>query len=170
MELKKNTFYQYKDADTYARVDGIHTNKYVVTIFSKNFVEVGKNLWDMEDLDGWEEVPKTLQTLCVGDVVVDEDGEYKKVLGVINQNCYVMSNGRESTHCSSTFSVKELEYLGYEPYIEDREEPEVMLSSREKKDIKSIADYALQMIVDRVEEIKEIRNKLLEIQKKENDK
>ena len=52
MKLKKNTFYQYKDADTYSRVDDIHTNKYVVTIFSKNFVEIGKILWDIEDLDG----------------------------------------------------------------------------------------------------------------------
>ena len=137
MKLKKNTFYQYKDADTYARIDGIHTDKYVVTIFSKNFVEIGKNLWtmemeDMEDLDDWEEVPKTLQTLCVGDIVKSNDDCYRKVVGVINQNCYVMSrmssimeNKDEEICCGSVKSIKELKEFGYEPYIEDTEETEV---------------------------------------------
>ena len=115
MKLKKNTFYQYKDADTYMRIDDITNGNYAATIFSENFINIGRELRYIEysdDNDGWKEVPKTLQTLCVGDIVVNEDGEYKKVLGVINQNCYVMSNGRESTHCSSTFSVKELEDKG----------------------------------------------------------
>ena len=131
MELKKNTFYQYKDADTYERVDDIHTNKYVVTIFSKNFVEIGKILWDIEDLDGWEEVPKTLQTLCVGDIVVNNECEYKKVLGVVNQKCYIMSDWRSAIlkdnedKCVTSYSVKELEDFGYEPYIEDIEDTEV---------------------------------------------
>ena len=75
--------------------------------------------------DEWYKIPKNLQTLCVGDVVKNDYDYYKTVIGVINQNCYQMSNGRESTHCSSTFSVKELEDEGYEPYIEDTEEPEV---------------------------------------------
>ena len=64
----------------------------------------------------------TFYQYCVGDVVKNDYDYYKTVIGVINQNCYIMSNGRESTHCSSTFSVKELEDLGYEPYIEEEEE------------------------------------------------
>ena len=132
MKLKKNTFYEIKDYRKYqnrykyVRINDIVGDDYMITHFTENFIagtNVDRTIEDTECFN--KEVPKTLQTLCVGDIIVDEDGEYKKVLGVINQNCYVMSNGRESTHCGPAYSVKELEDLGYEPYIEDIEEPEV---------------------------------------------
>ena len=128
----KNTFYEKKDYNTYdyyhkyMRVNDRIDNELYITFFTENLIEAKKVHVMEDDLSyGWVLQEKTLQKLCVGDIIVDEDGEYKKVLGVINQNCYQMSNGRESTHCSSTFSVKELEDEGYEPYIEDTEEPEV---------------------------------------------
>ena len=179
----KNTFYEKKDYDTYdyyhkyMRIDDIIEDVVYVTHFTENWVKGANRTVLLDDIcDEWKEIPKNLQTLCVDDVVVS-DRWYRKVLGVVNQNCYVMGAecGKITDYninsCSSTFSVKELEDLGYKPYIEDIEVPEVEeLTSREKKDIKSITDYALKMIIDRVEEIKEIRNKLLEIQKKENIK
>jgi hypothetical protein len=44
-------------------------------------------------------IPKTLKTLCVGDLVIDLDNRYMKVLGVINQNCYVLSPGYHRISC-----------------------------------------------------------------------
>ena len=173
MKLKKNTFYEIKDYRKYqnrykyVRINDIVGDDYMITHFTENFIagtNVDRTIEDTECFN--KEVPKTLQTLCVGDIVVNNECEYKKVLGVVNQKCYIMSDWRSAIlkdnedKCVTSYSVKELEDFGYEPYIEDIEDTEVEeLSSREKKDIKSITDYALKMIIDRVEEMKEIRNK-----------
>ena len=173
MDNIKNTFYEKKDYNTYEyyhkymRIDDIIEGIVYVTYYTENWVKGANRTVLLDDIcDEWKEIPTTLNTLCIGDVVVNNEGEYKKVLGVVNQNCYIMSEGQDEIikdnedYCDSAYSVKELGEFGYEPYIEDIEDTEVEeLSSREKKDIKSITDYALKMIIDRVEEMKEIRNK-----------
>jgi hypothetical protein len=93
--MKKNTFYELKNYDfkdhdyKYVRVDDIVEDSVYFTSFTENMVEGEKYMCSIAE-NTLTELPKTLETLCVGDLVYDGDS-YKKVLGVINQNCYVMS-------------------------------------------------------------------------------
>ena len=71
---------------------------------------------------------KTLNTLCVDDVLVKGGDLYRKVIAVINRNCIILSGAGNSINdtkldiADNIFTVKELEDLGYEPYIEEEEE------------------------------------------------
>jgi len=67
-------------------------------------------------------IPKTLHNLCVGDIVIDLDNRYMKVLGVINQNCYVMSrlcNNLDTImieYYGEIWTIKQLEFYECKPY------------------------------------------------------
>lgn len=126
--MKKNTFYELKDYSPedhtckYIRVDDIIGKAIYHTEFTENFVEFKKVRCGLDEKD-WTELPKNLQTLCVGDILTDNEDNYCKVLGVINQNCYIMSLDDEDINSSDLgiiddelWTVRALERNNYKPY------------------------------------------------------
>ena len=131
----KNVFYEKKDYNTYdyyhkyMRIDDIIEDVVYITYFTENLIEA-KKVHVMEDdiCDEWYKMEKTLNTLCVDDVLVKGGDLYRKVIAVINRNCIILSGAGNSINdtkldiADNIFTVKELEDLGYEPYIEEEEE------------------------------------------------
>lgn len=136
MEIKKNTFYEIKDYGRnedyykYIRVDDIVGDTVYATKFTENWVDVGKTWSTLWDVRAYKETPKTLQTLCVGDILIDEAGHFKKVLGVVNQNFYFISGGvyslpsTISENCVVGYTTTELKSCGWKPYTGSIEQEE----------------------------------------------
>lgn len=134
MEFKKNQWYEYKyyknskESYKYFRVDDILGGEAYITWFTENYIQSKKVYLDINDFkEDYKELPKTLQTLCVGDILTDGE-KYIKVLGIINQNCYIMSlissdrSGYNLDKSFGVYTVQELKDGYFKPYIPKEEE------------------------------------------------
>jgi len=84
--MKKNTFYKWNDETTsywkYFRVDDIIDDCMFYTKFTENFVEGERNYYSSPyDLESRvTELPKSWDTICVGDKIINNDGDIKTIL------------------------------------------------------------------------------------------
>ena len=81
---------------------------------NKDFTDV--NVTDLKPL------PRTIDDIQEGDVVVDEGGDERKVLGVCGK-VYLMSGICDFSKYSNGFTIEELKTRGYKP--KDEPEPEI---------------------------------------------